>query len=130
MDGQPTLHSWVASIRDRITFGVQLIARRGEPEPGKKLVAAAKVVDDLGFEALYLGDHPAWAPDPWTHFAAMAMVTTRIKLGPMVAASPYRSPLLTARLVSDVDHLSDGRVLMGLGIGWNASDYGLGTNEF
>jgi alkanesulfonate monooxygenase SsuD/methylene tetrahydromethanopterin reductase-like flavin-dependent oxidoreductase (luciferase family) len=130
MDRQATLHPWVASIRDRITFGVQLIARRGEPEPGKKLVAAAKVVDDLGFEALYLGDHPAWAPDPWTHFAAVAMVTSRIRLGPMVAASPYRTPLLTARLVSDVDHLSDGRVLMGLGIGWNASDYGLGTNEF
>lgn len=60
----------------------------------------------------------------------MAMVPSRIRLGPMVAASPYRTPLMTARLVSDVDHLSDGGVIMGLGIGWNASDYGLGTNEF
>jgi alkanesulfonate monooxygenase SsuD/methylene tetrahydromethanopterin reductase-like flavin-dependent oxidoreductase (luciferase family) len=109
---------------------LQLIARRGEPEPGKKLVDAAKAVDELGFEALYLGDHPAWSPEPWVHFAAMAMVTSRIRLGPMVAASPYRTPLMTARLVSDVDHLSDGRVLMGLGIGWNAADYGMGTNEF
>lgn len=130
MDRAETLHPWVASIRDRITFGLQVIARSGEPEPGKKIVTAAKIADELGFEALYLGDHPAWSPEPWTHFAALAMVTSRIRLGPMVAASPYRSPLMTARLVSDIDHLSDGRVILGLGIGWNASDYGLGTNEF
>src|SRR5918997_1405847 len=47
-----------------------------------------------------------------------------------VAANPYRPPLLTARLASDLDHLSDGRSILGLGIGWNASDHGLGTNEF
>ncbi|MCC6792411.1 MAG: LLM class flavin-dependent oxidoreductase [Thermomicrobiales bacterium] len=130
MEHGTTAHPWIASIRDRVTFGLQVVARAGEPEPGKKIVAAARVADELGFEALYLGDHPAWSPEPWTHFAAMAMVTTRIRLGPMVAASPYRTPLMTARLASDIDHLSDGRVLLGLGIGWNAADYGLGTNEF
>lgn len=124
------VHPWVAGIRDRVTFGLQVIARPDEPEPGKAVVRAAAVADRLGFEALYLGDHPAWSPDPWVHFAAMAMVTDRIRLGPMVAAAPYRNPLLTARLASDVDHLSGGRVLLGLGIGWNASEYGLGTNEF
>jgi alkanesulfonate monooxygenase SsuD/methylene tetrahydromethanopterin reductase-like flavin-dependent oxidoreductase (luciferase family) len=130
MDRQPSLHPWVASVRDRVTFGLQVIAKRGEAEPGRKVVEAAVVAEELGFEAVYLGDHPAWAPEPWVHFAAMAMVTSRIRLGPMVAASPYRTPLMTARLVSDVDHLSNGRVINGLGIGWNAADYGLGTNEF
>ena len=48
----------------------------------------------------------------------------------MVAAVPYRPPLLTARLASDLDHLAGGRSILGLGIGWNAADYGLGTNEF
>lgn len=130
MTGPRPLNPWVASIRDRVTFGLQVIARPDEPHPGKKVVTAAKLADELEYEAIYLGDHPAWSPEPWVHFAAMAMVTSRIRLGPMVAASPYRTPLMTARLVSDVDHLSDGRVIMGLGIGWNASDYGLGTNEF
>jgi alkanesulfonate monooxygenase SsuD/methylene tetrahydromethanopterin reductase-like flavin-dependent oxidoreductase (luciferase family) len=60
----------------------------------------------------------------------MAVTTRRIFLGPMVSAVPYRSPLLIARLVSDLDHLSGGRFINGLGIGWNAADYGLGTNEF
>jgi alkanesulfonate monooxygenase SsuD/methylene tetrahydromethanopterin reductase-like flavin-dependent oxidoreductase (luciferase family) len=48
----------------------------------------------------------------------------------MVAANPYRAPLLTARLASDLDHLSGGRCILGLGIGWNGADYGLGANEF
>lgn len=130
MDGRPSLHPWVAERRDRITFGVQLNARRGNPEPGKAVVAAAKVIDDLGFDAIYLGDHPAWSPDPFLLFAAMAVTTRRVFLGPMVSAVPYRNPLLIARLASDLDHLSGGRFINGLGIGWNAADYGLGTNEF
>jgi alkanesulfonate monooxygenase SsuD/methylene tetrahydromethanopterin reductase-like flavin-dependent oxidoreductase (luciferase family) len=48
----------------------------------------------------------------------------------MVAAAPYRAPVLIARLQSDLDRLSGGRSILGLGIGWNAADYGLGTNEF
>jgi alkanesulfonate monooxygenase SsuD/methylene tetrahydromethanopterin reductase-like flavin-dependent oxidoreductase (luciferase family) len=48
----------------------------------------------------------------------------------MVAAVPYRTPLLTARLQSDLDRLSGGRSILGLGIGWNAAEYGLGSNEF
>jgi alkanesulfonate monooxygenase SsuD/methylene tetrahydromethanopterin reductase-like flavin-dependent oxidoreductase (luciferase family) len=54
------------------------------------------------------------------HLAAIARSTERVRLGQMVAAVPYRTPLLTARLASDLDHLSDGRSILGLGIGWNA----------
>ncbi|MEA2512710.1 MAG: hypothetical protein QOJ59_2197 [Thermomicrobiales bacterium] len=130
MEGRQSLHPWVEQRRERVTFGLQAIARKGEPEPGKSVVAAAKVADDLGFDAFYLGDHPAWSPDPFLHFAAMAVTTRRIFLGPMVSAVPYRNPLLIARLASDLDHLSSGRFINGLGIGWNAAEYGLGTNEF
>lgn len=130
MDRQQTLHPWVASIRDRVTLGLQITAKRDEPDPSYRIVNAIKTAEDLGFEAVYMGDHPAWSPEPWVHFAAAAMVTSRIRFGPMVAASPYRTPLMTARLISDVDQLSRGRAINGLGIGWNAADYGLGTNEF
>lgn len=130
MDRRPSLHPWVEERRERITFGLHLSAGRGNQDPGPALVAAARVADDLGFDVVYLGDHPAWAPDPFLHFAAMAVTTRRVFLGPMVSAVPYRNPLLIARLVSDLDHLSGGRFINGLGIGWNAADYGLGTNEF
>ena len=98
--------------------------------PGKRLLQAGHLADRYGYDAFLLGDHPAWAPECWIHLAALAVTTRRVRLGQMVAANPYRPPLLTARLASDLDHLSDGRSILGLGIGWNAADYGLGTNEF
>ncbi len=98
--------------------------------PARRLIAAAQLCDRIGIDAVFLGDHPAWSPEIWVHFAAIAVSTERIRFGPMVSANPYRNPVLTARILSDLDHLSDGRVINGLGIGWNAADYDLGTNEF
>jgi alkanesulfonate monooxygenase SsuD/methylene tetrahydromethanopterin reductase-like flavin-dependent oxidoreductase (luciferase family) len=130
MDGRKSLHPWVEGRRDRVTFALQLGTGGEGPDPGRQRIAAARLADELGFEALYLGDHPAWGPDPFLLFAAMAMATERIFMGPLVSAAPYRNPLLIARLVSDLDHLSRGRFINGLGIGWNAAEYGIGTNEF
>jgi alkanesulfonate monooxygenase SsuD/methylene tetrahydromethanopterin reductase-like flavin-dependent oxidoreductase (luciferase family) len=123
-------HPWITRFRDRIGYGIQLGSRSGAGGPSHQLLPAAQLADGLGFDAVFLGDHPAWAPEPWVHLTAIALSTERIHLGPMVAAAPYRNPLLTARIVSDLDHLSGGRVINGLGIGWNAAEHGLGTNEF
>jgi alkanesulfonate monooxygenase SsuD/methylene tetrahydromethanopterin reductase-like flavin-dependent oxidoreductase (luciferase family) len=123
-------HPWVEQFQDRIGFALQAVAAHGEGAPGKRLLQAGHLADTYGFDAFFLGDHPAWAPECWVHLAALAVTTSRVRLGQMVAANPYRPPLLTARLASDLDHLSDGRSILGLGIGWNAADYGLGTNEF
>ncbi len=123
-------HPWVRQFADRIGFGLQVSSRGDDPNPGRSLLRAAQAADQSGFDAFFLGDHPAWAPEVWTHFGAIAVSTERIRFGPMVAANPYRPPLLTARIVSDLDHLSEGRVINGLGIGWNAAAYGLGSNEF
>ena len=134
MDGDRPCHPWVAGLRDRITFALQAVAGRGDADPGKQLLHAGRLADEYGFDAFFLGDHPAWAPECWAHLFALAVQTRRVRLGQMVAAAPYRPPLLTARLASDLDRLSDGRRVpsgrLGLGIGWNAADYGLGTNEF
>ena len=121
---------WVHQFQDRIGIALQAVAAHGEGAPGKRLFQAGQLADRYGFDAFFLGDHPAWAPECWVHLAALAVTTRRVRLGQMVAANPYRPPLLTARLASDLDHLSDGRLILGLGIGWNAADYGLGTNEF
>ena len=123
-------HPWVEPFLGNVGFGLQAVAAYGEGPPGKRLLHAGRLADAHGFDAFFLGDHPAWAPECWVHLAALAVTTSRVRLGQMVAANPYRAPLLTARLASDLDHLSDGRSILGLGIGWNAADYGLGTNEF
>ncbi len=123
-------HPWVEHLRGTIGFALQAVARQSGPPPGRQLIHAGQLADRHGFDAFFLGDHPAWAPDVWMHLAAVALSTERVRLGQMVAAVPYRTPLVTARLQSDLDHLSGGRSILGLGIGWNAADYGLGANEF
>ncbi len=124
-----TIHPWVAERKGQFRFAAQLNAG-DHPEPGRTLVEAAKEIEKLGLDAVFLGDHPVWTPDVYLHLAAMAMVTERISLGPIVAAAPYRNPVVSARLVSDLDHLSNGRAVNGLGIGWNASEWEMGRNEF
>lgn len=123
-------HPWVAARRESIGVALQAVARSGVSDPGRRLIEAGLLADRYGFDAFFLGDHPAWAPEVWLHLGAVALQTARVRVGQMVAAVPYRNPLLTARLASDLDHLASGRTVLGLGIGWNAADYGLGTNEF
>lgn len=123
-------HPWVAARKGRITFALQAVAAHSRGDRGAALIRAGEHAEHYGFDAFFLGDHPAWAPECWLHLSVIATRTQRIGLGQMVAAVPYRTPLLTARLQSDLDHLSGGRSILGLGIGWNAADHGMGTNEF
>ncbi len=129
MESTRPLHPWVAERREKVTFAIQITDERESPR-GPALLEAAPIVENLGFDAIFLGDHPAWAPECYVYLAAIAQVTERVFIGPMVAAAPYRNALHTARLVSDIDNLSGGRFVNGLGIGWNASEWGIGTNEF
>lgn len=111
-------------------FALQATAAHSKGERGEALIKAGQLAERYGYDAFFLGDHPAWAPECWLHLAVVASQTQRIRLGQMVAAAPYRTPLMTARLQSDLDRLSEGRSVLGLGIGWNAAEHGLGTNEF
>ena len=123
-------HPWVSQFRDRVGVALQATAAHGPGTASDRLVEAGRLADRHGYDAFFLGDHPAWAPECWTHLAVVAALTTRVRLGQMVAAAPYRTPLMTARLQSDLDAISRGRSVLGLGSGWNANDYGLGSNEF
>ncbi|MGH2615458.1 MAG: LLM class flavin-dependent oxidoreductase [Thermomicrobiales bacterium] len=130
MTVNPPAHPWVAARRDRICFALQADTRRDDPTPGARLLAAGRLAEALGFDAFFTGEHPSWQSDPWLHMAALASTTKRIGLGPMVSCVLYRPPVVTARLAADLDHLSGGRLILGLGIGWDAAALGWGTNEF
>jgi alkanesulfonate monooxygenase SsuD/methylene tetrahydromethanopterin reductase-like flavin-dependent oxidoreductase (luciferase family) len=82
-----------------------------------------QAVEALGFDSVWLPDHPALTTDSWTLLAALAGVTKRIRLGPLVSCVYYRSPLMLARHAADVDRISGGRLVLGLGIGWVASEF-------
>ncbi len=101
----------------------------GEP---RTLVDLARRAQEAGWDGFFLWDHllvdPTWTldvADPWIALAAIAQVTSRIRLGPMVAALPRRRPAKLARETASLDRLSDGRLVLGVGLGWPSdADFG------
>lgn len=118
-----TAHPWVRQFESRVGWGLQAFAQPGDPHPAPSILAAGRLADDLGLDAFFIGDHPAYAPDAWLHLTALAMQTERIRLGSVVLCAGYRPPVLTARLAADLDNLSGGRFILGLGHGWNAAEF-------
>lgn len=85
----------------------------------------------LGFESLWAFDHMHTTPDPtdaitfesFTMLAALAMRTTRVKLGQLVACAGYRNPALLAKMIGTLDVASGGRAELGLGAGWKEEEW-------
>ncbi|MBL8129627.1 MAG: LLM class flavin-dependent oxidoreductase [Chloroflexia bacterium] len=116
-------HPWVETFRHRVGWGLQAFALPEDPAPAASILAAGRAADALGLDAFFIGDHPAYAPDAWMHLGVLAVQTTAIRLGSVVLCSGYRPPVLNARLAADLDNLSGGRVILGLGHGWNAAEF-------
>jgi probable F420-dependent oxidoreductase len=94
--------------------------------------AMAAAAEETGFDSVWLGDHllyrddgrPERGPwDVWTQLAAIAAVTERVRLGPLVAATAFHSPGLLARLAASVDEIAGGRLVLGMGAGWNETEF-------
>jgi alkanesulfonate monooxygenase SsuD/methylene tetrahydromethanopterin reductase-like flavin-dependent oxidoreductase (luciferase family) len=116
-------HPWVAKADGGVRFGIQTFQLRGSADPMPGLLAAARLVEQLGFDAFCLGDHPARVSDPWTVLAAISQHTERVMLGSVVNCVFYRNPAYLARVAADLDHLSRGRVMLGLGVGWDEGEF-------
>ena len=91
-----------------------------------EMTAAAERVDQLGYDHLWTWDHLyAIFGDPyqpivegWMALAGWAMATERTRLGLLVGANTFRNPGLTAKLAETLDHISDGRAILGIGGAW------------
>lgn len=121
------------------------------PAATMKPVEVAQLAERIGFHSLWFSDHVALPPasvspqyanpesgrksyaarpimlDAAVVMGAVAAATTRIKLAPSVLISPYRPPMSDARQFATIDHLSNGRLYMGVGAGWCREEFeGLG----
>ena len=91
----------------------------------------AQTAETVGFDSIWLGDHllydldigPRGPWEVWTSLAALAASTERVLLGPLVASAGFHEPAMLAKLAATVDAISGGRLILGLGSGWNKREY-------
>ena len=102
---------------------VEYEARRDE------VAAMARAAEEVGFDSLWVGDHllyrdPLRGPwDAWTTLAWLAGITDRVELGPLVACTAFHPPGVLARMAVATHELSAGRLVLGLGCGWNEVEF-------
>src|SRR5439155_10260353 len=92
----------------------------------------ARAAEEVGFDSIWVGDHllyreggrPERGPwEAWTLLSAMAAVTERVRLGPLVACAAFHPPGLIAKAAAAVQEVSGGRFVLGLGAGWNEAEF-------
>jgi F420-dependent oxidoreductase-like protein len=97
----------------------------------QKSIEVATLAEDLGLDSLWVYDHFHNVPVPahetvfecWTTLAAISQRTNRIKLGQMVGCAPYRNPAYLAKITANIDVISGGRLIWGIGAGWYEHEF-------
>jgi alkanesulfonate monooxygenase SsuD/methylene tetrahydromethanopterin reductase-like flavin-dependent oxidoreductase (luciferase family) len=91
-----------------------------------------RTAEGIGLDSLWFGDHllyrgfglPSRGPlEVWSQLAATAAITSRVRFGPLVAATSFHNPAMLAKKAATVDEISGGRLVLGLGAGWNEAEY-------
>jgi F420-dependent oxidoreductase-like protein len=103
----------------------------GAADAWARTIELAEQAEALGFESLWVFDHFHTVPAPtdeitfegFSVLTALAMITTRVRLGHMVVCTGFRNPALTAKLSSTVDVISGGRFELGIGAGWKEEEW-------
>jgi probable F420-dependent oxidoreductase len=94
--------------------------------------AMATAAEETGFDGIYVGDHLLYRGDgrpergpwsAWTLLAAIAAVTERVDLGPLVACAGFHRPAVLAKMAATLTEVSGGRFVLGLGAGWNEAEF-------
>ncbi len=101
----------------------------GKYHDARSLAEFARLAEESGWDGVFLEDYIIWQGhqevptyDPWVALAAMALNTERVRLGTMVTALPRRRPWKLARETVTLDHLSNGRLILGVGLGDTSID--------
>jgi alkanesulfonate monooxygenase SsuD/methylene tetrahydromethanopterin reductase-like flavin-dependent oxidoreductase (luciferase family) len=98
----------------------------------REYAAIAAAADEAGVDSIWVGDHLLYRADgreergpwdAWAVLAALAVATTRVHLGPLVACTGFHPPGMIARMTAAIDEISGGRFVLGLGCGWNRAEF-------
>ena len=94
--------------------------------------AIARAAEEVGFDSIWVGDHYLYRDsgrsergpwEAWTSLAALAGITSRVSLGPLVACLGFHDPAVLAKMAATVDEISGGRLVFGVGAGWNEAEF-------
>lgn len=113
-----------------VGVGVQLpeVEYRASWDQTRELAVLA---EDGGLDSIWVGDHLLYVDDEgrrgpwecWSILAGLAAVTSRVTIGPLVACLPFHNPAVLAKTVATVDEISHGRLILGVGAGWNRAEF-------
>lgn len=122
-------------MQHSVRFGIRCSQHHREWPEIKEWFQAA---ENWGFESAWVFDHiiplsdPRTGPnlDGWTLLAGLAEATNTIEIGPMVTGITYRNPALLLKIVTTVDHISNGRALLGIGAAWFEGEHEMFGYDF
>jgi probable F420-dependent oxidoreductase len=116
-----------------VNIGIQL------PEVEREVrwpeyVAMAQAAEEVGFDSIWIGDHLIYREglrggeekgpwEAWTLMSALAAVTERVTIGPLVACLAFHPPGIAAKMAATIDEVGDGRFVFGVGAGWNEGEF-------
>ena len=110
------------------------------PDRWSTLRDMAMAADAGGLDSVWCADHLLFRHaehdgtegihEAWTVLSAIAAITTRVEIGPLVLCVPFRNPALTAKMATTLDEISGGRLILGLGCGWHEPEFDAFGYEF
>ena len=110
------------------------VTNYGDVTSAEAIIGTAKLAEEAGFDSVWVSDHVVVPPtfgsiygnsfmDPFICLSYAAAETQRVKLGTTVVVVPYRNPLVQAKMLATLDVLSGGRVIFGVGVGWDEEEF-------
>ncbi len=98
----------------------------------QETAAIVRTAEDGGLDSIWMPDHLIYRSETgeatgpwecWSMLCAVAAITNRVEIGPLVFCTGFRNPALIAKMADTLDEISGGRLILGLGAGWNETEY-------